>query len=129
MGKTLNKDLKKFLKTIESNLICCKEEKKKIITSLENDINSKIEDSVISSISDITNMFGTPESIVSSYQINNDEAVKLHKHRKKLMRIVLIVLVALIVSVALYFVVESLDTLDEINGYYTVTITEDTPAP
>ncbi len=110
MDRTLKKELKKFLKTVESNLFCCKEEKKKIVSSLENDINIQVEDGTISTISDVLELFGTPESIASSYPINKSDVAKLRNTPKVILKAVIItlaIIVALFTACILFEVIRA----------------------
>ncbi len=129
MGKTLNKELKKFLKTVEADLICNKDERKKILSSLENDINIKVEEGTISTISDVIEVFGTPESIANAYQINKSDVVKLRNTRRIILRTVFIILAIIVACVAAYLLFEVIDSLGSDGGYYTVELTESTPIP
>lgn len=61
MSRHFRKELKRYYKSISKSLICNNETKKRILKSLTDDINTKIEEGTITSIEDVIESFGTPE--------------------------------------------------------------------
>lgn len=106
MNKTLRKELKKYLQSVDSNLFCDKKSKRKILAYLKKDIHTQIETGTIKSITDIIDMFGTPENTLSFYDINEVDVEKLYNTKKSILKAIIISLAIIIFLFITYVLFE-----------------------
>lgn len=104
MNKNLSKELRKYYRAIKSQLICNNKEKNKIISALKTDIGIKIEEGSVNSIEDVINIFGTPESITSDYEMRNITALK--NIRSGIIKSVIITAAIIVLLLAAYVAYE-----------------------
>lgn len=112
------KDLKKYLSSIEANLICSKDEKKKILSDYESSINDFISEDCNNSMEAVYAHFGSPQDIAKAYLTYADPVyVKKAVDAKKVAAVSFIIL---ILSVIIYLMVSFIQGLK----YETIYIVE-----
>lgn len=94
----VKKDLKKYLSSIEANLICSKDEKKKILSDYESSINDFISEDCNNSMEAVYAHFGSPQDIAKAYLTYADPVyVKKAVDIRKIAIIVAIVVILIVV--------------------------------
>lgn len=92
------KDLKKYLSSIEANLICSKDEKKKILSDYESSINDFISEDCNNSMEAVYAHFGSPQDIAKAYLTYADPVyVKKAIDIRKIAIIVAIIVILIVV--------------------------------
>lgn len=92
------KDLKKYLSSIEANLICSKDEKKKILSDYESSINDFISEDCNNSMEAVYAHFGSPQDIAKAYLTYADPVyVKKAVDIRKIAIIVAIIVILIVV--------------------------------
>lgn len=94
----VKKDLKKYLSSIEANLICSKDEKKKILSDYESSINDFISEDCNNSMEAVYAHFGSPQDIAKAYLTYADPVyVKKAVDIRKIAIIVAIIVILIVV--------------------------------
>lgn len=92
------KDLKKYLSSIEANLICSKDEKKRILSDYESSINDFISEDCNNSMEAVYAHFGSPQDIAKAYLTYADPVyVKKAVDIRKIAIIVAIIVILIVV--------------------------------
>lgn len=95
--KQFNKDLKKYIKDINSYLICDCGTRNKFIKDLKSDIDEYIERNSVTDFDSVYNHFGEPCNIAKGFLENADT-----KKIKRKMNITKVVMIAVIIALAMW---------------------------
>lgn len=115
----IEKEIKKYLSEIKSNLICNSKLKKDIIKEIESSIYDYAERKGIRDISEVYNHFGTPEEVARTHLLQIDP--KRIKKAVNVRKAVIIAVITVILMLAVYLAASFIDGHKEANG----TITEE----
>ncbi len=115
----IEKEIKKYLSEIKSNLICSGKQKRDIIKEIEGSVYEYAENKGIKDISEVYNHFGTPEEVARTH-LSQIEPKKI-KNAVNVRKVVIIGVLAVIFMLAVYLIASFIDGHKEANG----TITEE----
>lgn len=116
--------LKRYMRQIRRELPCRLQEKKVILSHLEEGIIDYIEDNPTSDITAVQDCFGTPKEIAASYLYEQAPLVMLQKIRikKKVLQMVAGMMAAIVLIWVSAVAVEMIDSRKSSHGYIVVTI-------
>ncbi|MDE5670800.1 MAG: hypothetical protein K2I14_04990 [Eubacterium sp.] len=95
MDQQLKRDIKRYIKEINQNIICDFRTRKKFISDIKNSVYDFAESENAVTMDDICKHFGTPQQIAKEFLLNAD--VKQIKRRMNVTKIVLIGIIAALV--------------------------------
>ena len=122
MNKILKYEVRRYLKNVKSSLPCSFSAKAAFISMLKAQISDFIDKFPDSSINDVINQFGTPETIASEFDVDDyTAAIKKYK-----IKTVILVFSSVILLICCIFLAVALK--ESIDGGY-ITITNDYPQP
>ena len=101
------KDFKKYYRKIRNSLMCNMKLKNKILGNIRNDVEEYLEQNPNSSFEDITEQFGSPETIAEEFAIssNVDYTKKSKIHRILKLSFLTLLLLAFIFTIATSIVI------------------------
>ena len=122
MNKILKYEVRRYLKNVKSSLPCSFSAKAAFISMLKAQISDFIDKFPDSSINDVINQFGTPETIASEFDVDDyTAAIKKYK-----IKTVILVFSSVILLICCIFLAVALkESLED--GF--ITITNDYPQP
>lgn len=108
--------LDEYISSVSSRLVCPSKQKKDFLNQLSDDVEAFLDESANATREDIEALFGSPESIASSFISNADSAdIKKKVSLKKL--VVIAVTLALLIYFA-FVVISLIDVHTEAHGYF-----------
>lgn len=110
--KLLNKDVKKYIKDINSYLICDCGTRNRFISDLKSDIDEYIESNSVTAFESVYNHFGEPRDIAKGFLENADT-----KKIKRKMDIAKVVVTAVIVALVMWGVGITISLIDAHQSY------------
>lgn len=113
--KQFKKDLKKYIKDINSYLICDCGTRNKFISDLKSDIDEYIESKSITDFSAVRNHFGEPRDIAKGFLETAD--TKKIKRKMNITRVALIAVIVALVMWGIGITVELIDAHRDYAGY------------
>ncbi len=120
----IEKEIKKYLSEIKSNLICSGKQKRDIIKEIEDSVYEYAENKGIKDISEVYNHFGTPEEVARTHlsQIEPKKIIKaVNVHR-----VIIMGVVAILVIFTIALSITLLDAHHDYNSAPEENIVEDT---
>lgn len=120
MDKQLKRDIKRYIKEINQNMICDFRTRKKFISDIKNSVYDFAESENAVTMDDICKHFGTPQQIAKEFLLNAD--VKKIKRRMNFTKIVLIGIIVALVMWAAGLVYAIIDANYISDGYGVETI-------
>lgn len=117
MNKSLNKEIKKYIREINLNIICDFKTRRKYIGDLKASIYDYIDETNSESIDEIYSHFGTPQEIAKAFFEHAD----IRKIRKR-MNFTRVVIIGVIIALVMWAGVLGYVTIDDnvINPGYVV---------
>lgn len=110
----IEKDIEKYMRAVESYLVCSGEQKEKVLSEIRNSIYVYAEENGIADIKEVYEHFGTPEEIASQHLSAVDP--KRIKKVLSIKRVFAIALTALVVSFIVFLVAMFMDAHKDNNG-------------
>ena len=110
--KLLNKDVKKYIKDINSYLICDCGTRNRFISDLKSDIEEYIESNSVTAFESVYNHFGEPQDIAKGFLENADT-----KKIKRKMDIAKVVVTAVIIALVMWGVCLTASWIDAHQSY------------
>ena len=110
MEKTNNiseKEIKKYFRKIKSSLVCDMKTKNKIMKDLRNDVEEYLERNSVSSLENIIEHFGKPETIAEEFAISSgiDYVKKSRIHKTLKLTLIILLILASIFTIATSIVI------------------------
>lgn len=124
MGEN-NAQVRRYLREIRSWLPCSRRKKGQILKKIRDTVMDFLAENPSASYTEITDRFGSPQQIASSYvnEMGMGELLRDLRIRRKLVRIASITAVVVLVLWASVVTLAYIDYLDDTNGYIVETIT------
>lgn len=108
--------LNEYISSVSSMIICPQKQKKAFISELRSEVENFIIEKENVTKEDIENVFGTPETIASSF-ISNTDSAKIKRKISIKNIIILAVVLALLIYLA-FVVISLIDVHTEAHGYF-----------
>lgn len=115
MNKNLKKEINKYIREINSNIICDYKTRKKYIGDIKASVYDYIEENNVTGADEIYKHFGTPQEISKAFFENAD--IKKIKKRMNFTRIILIGVITVILVWAVALTIDVIDTFESNRGY------------
>lgn len=112
-NEQLNKDVKKYIKDINSYLICDFSTRNKFISDLKSDIDEYIENNSVTDFDSVYKYFGEPRDIATGFLENADT-----KKIKRKMNITKVVMAAVIIAILILAIYMTFIAIDAHNSFY-----------
>lgn len=113
--KLLNKDVKKYIKDINSYLICDCGTRNRFISDLKSDIDEYIESNSVTDFESVYNHFGEPRDIAKGFLEGAD--TKKIKRKMDITKVVLIGIIIALVMFGAFLAVNLIDAHQSYTGY------------
>ena len=114
-NKQLHKDVKKYIKDINSYLICDCGTRNKFIRDLKSDIDEYIESNCVTDFESVYDHFGEPCDIAKGFLENAD--TKKIKRKMDITRVALIAVIVALVMWGIGITIELIDAHQDRTGY------------
>lgn len=115
MNKNLKKEINKYIREINSNIICDYKTRKKYIGDIKASVYDYIEENNVTGADEIYKHFRTPQEISKAFFENAD--IKKIKKRMNFTRIILIGVITVILVWAVAVTIDLIDSLGSNEGY------------
>ncbi len=111
----MKKEINKYIREINSNIICDYKTRKKYIGDIKASVYDYIEENNVTGADEIYKHFGTPQEISKAFFENAD--IKKIKKRMNFTRIILIGVITVILVWAVAVTIDLIDSLGSNEGY------------
>ncbi|MBE6786130.1 MAG: hypothetical protein E7538_07870 [Ruminococcaceae bacterium] len=108
--------LNEYISSVSSLIICPSKQKKAFLAELSSDVEGFLAENKNATKEDVEKIFGTPESIATSF-ISNADSVKIKRKLSIKNIIILAVILALLIYLA-FAVISLIDVHAEAHGYF-----------
>lgn len=105
-----------YISAVSSAIICSPKKKKAFLNQLRSDVEAFVDENSETTVNDIRNVFGSPESIAESF-ISNIDSGEL-KQKITLKRLVFAAIIAMLLIYLAFVVISLIDVHNEAHGYF-----------